>query len=144
MAGEIVIGYDGSENAHSSLDVAIDLAKKLDQKLVIAFAYEERHVGGEIQDYARAVRERGEQVTREAGEIAQQAGLEPELTIERGESAAAALAELAKQRGASMIVVGSRGESALKGLLLGSVAHKLVHLSATPVLVVPHSDGTTS
>jgi nucleotide-binding universal stress UspA family protein len=144
MAGELVIGYDGSDNARAALEVAIDLAKRLDQKLVIAFAYEERHVGGEIQDYARAVRERGEQVTREAADIAQQAGLGPELTVERGESSAAALAELAKQRGASMIVIGSRGESALKGLLLGSVAHKLVHLSATPVLVVPHTDGTTS
>jgi nucleotide-binding universal stress UspA family protein len=41
-------------------------------------------------------------------------------------------------------VIGSRGESALKGLLLGSVAHKLVHLSGTPVLVVPHDGGTTS
>jgi nucleotide-binding universal stress UspA family protein len=144
MAGEIVIGYDGSDNARAALDVAIELARKLDQKLVIAFAYEERQLGGEIQDYARAVRERGVEVTREAGDIAEQAGLDPELAIERGESPAAALAELAKQRGASMIVAGSRGESALKGLLLGSVAHKLVHLSATPVLVVPHHSDTTS
>jgi nucleotide-binding universal stress UspA family protein len=40
-------------------------------------------------------------------------------------------------RGAGMVVIGSRGESALKGLVLGSVAHKLLHLSPAPVLVVP-------
>jgi nucleotide-binding universal stress UspA family protein len=144
MAGEIVIGYDGSDCARAALAVAVDLAKKLDDKLVIAFAYEERHVGGEIQDYARAVRERGEAVIAEGGELARKEGLDPELAIERGDSMAAALADLGSRRGASMIVIGSRGESALKGLLLGSVAHKLLHLSATPVLVVPPEDGTTS
>jgi nucleotide-binding universal stress UspA family protein len=143
VAGEIVLGYDGSDCAHAALGAAIDLAKKLDQKLVIVFAYEQRHLGGEIQDYARAVRERGEAVIAEGGEIARGDGLDPELTVERGESTAAALADLATQRGASMIVVGSRGESALKGLLLGSVAHKLVHLSSTPVLVVPPHGATS-
>jgi nucleotide-binding universal stress UspA family protein len=36
-----------------------------------------------------------------------------------------------------MVVIGCRGESPLKRLVLGSVAHKLLHLSTTPVLVVP-------
>lgn len=35
-----------------------------------------------------------------------------------------------------MIVVGSRGQGALGGLLLGSVAHKVIQLAACPVLVV--------
>ena len=36
-----------------------------------------------------------------------------------------------------MVVIGTRGESPLKGMILGSVAHKLLHLSPAPVLVVP-------
>ena len=35
-----------------------------------------------------------------------------------------------------MIAVGSHGERRLVGAILGSVAHKLVHLSKVPVLVV--------
>ena len=35
-----------------------------------------------------------------------------------------------------MIVVGSHGERPIAGALLGSVPHKLLHLSETPVLVV--------
>ena len=35
-----------------------------------------------------------------------------------------------------MIVVGSYGEAPLKGALIGSTAHKLLHLSERPVLVV--------
>ena len=38
---------------------------------------------------------------------------------------------------AQMIVVGSYGEKPLKGALVGSTAHKLLHLSERPVLVSP-------
>ena len=37
---------------------------------------------------------------------------------------------------ADVIVMGSRGRSDIAGLLLGSTAHKVIHLSDRPVLVV--------
>ena len=36
-----------------------------------------------------------------------------------------------------MIVVGTTGESPLKGAVLGSTPHRLLHLSERPVLCVP-------
>jgi nucleotide-binding universal stress UspA family protein len=36
-----------------------------------------------------------------------------------------------------MIVVGSQGDPLLKGVILGSTPHKLLHLTRRPVLVVP-------
>jgi nucleotide-binding universal stress UspA family protein len=92
--------------------------------------------GGEVQDLGRALHERGEAVNGEAVTTARDAGADAESVIERGDKADA-LARVASERAAAMIVVGSRGESPLKGLVLGSVAHKLLHLATTPVLVVP-------
>jgi nucleotide-binding universal stress UspA family protein len=40
------------------------------------------------------------------------------------------------EAGADVIVTGSRGRGDIAGLLLGSTAHKVIHLSDRPVLVV--------
>jgi nucleotide-binding universal stress UspA family protein len=53
-----------------------------------------------------------------------------------GGSPAGAILEVAREVGAGMVVLGSRGLSELGGLLLGSVANKVIQLSACPVLVV--------
>ena len=42
----------------------------------------------------------------------------------------------AQERGADVIVMGSRGRSDLAGLVLGSTAHKVMHLAEQQVLVV--------
>jgi nucleotide-binding universal stress UspA family protein len=136
MPGDVILGYDGSEGSKKALAAAIELADALQRKLVIAYAYEVSAFGGEVQDLAKALRERGENVTGEAAAAAKGAGVDPETVVISGDRAEA-LASLAADRGAGMLVIGTRGEPPLKGLILGSVAHKLLHLSSAPVLVVP-------
>ena len=53
------------------------------------------------------------------------------------------LVGLADEVDAQMIVVGSYGEKPLKGALVGSTAHKLLHLSERPVLVVRAAVGAS-
>lgn len=43
---------------------------------------------------------------------------------------------LAGYLGCSSIVIGNRGLGVVEGLLLGSVAYKLMHLSPYPLMVV--------
>ena len=50
--------------------------------------------------------------------------------------AAREIVSYAKQVDADVIVMGSRGRGDMAGLLLGSTAHKVIHLSDRPVLVV--------
>jgi nucleotide-binding universal stress UspA family protein len=49
---------------------------------------------------------------------------------------ATTIVELARKRKCTQIVMGNRGHGALKGLLLGSVAMKVVQLSDAPVTLV--------
>ena len=48
---------------------------------------------------------------------------------------AKALLEAADKHDAGVIIMGSRGRTDLASLLLGSVAHKVLHLSHRPVLI---------
>jgi nucleotide-binding universal stress UspA family protein len=50
--------------------------------------------------------------------------------------AAREIVEDAKEHQADVIVMGSRGRGDLTGLVLGSTAHKVIHLADRPVLVV--------
>lgn len=43
----------------------------------------------------------------------------------------------AKAHDASVIVIGTRGRGEIASLVLGSTAHKVIHLASGPVLVVP-------
>lgn len=48
-----------------------------------------------------------------------------------------AMIDVALAHQAGLLVVGTRGRSDLTSMLLGSVAHEVVHKSTLPVLVVP-------
>ena len=138
MAGTLVLGFDGSECAGSALESAIDLARRFGDELVIVFAVEPpvRSVGEEFREHEKALEEVGRDVAGAALRRAQEAGIEAE-TVLVPERPAAAILDVARQRDAHMIVIGTHGESPLRGAVLGSVPHKLLHLSDRPVLVVP-------
>jgi nucleotide-binding universal stress UspA family protein len=139
MARDLIVGYDDSPGARAALEVAIELAGDLGDRLVIAFGYEPPgDIGEELTAARAAVRELGERVAHHALARATAAGVEAELAVVDARPVDALL-ELAESRDARMIVVGSYGESPIKGAILGSVPHKLLHLADRPVLAVPAS-----
>jgi nucleotide-binding universal stress UspA family protein len=134
--GAIVVGYDGSDSSRAALGTAIEVAKALGDKVHVVMAYEVNRFGGEVQDYANALRERAEQVLKLASD--QAAGLGAEIETEIVEASPPdALIAVADQLDARVIVVGTRGESPLKGALVGSTPHKLIQITDRPLLVVP-------
>jgi nucleotide-binding universal stress UspA family protein len=140
MAGTILVGCDASDCANAALDVALGLARELGDQVVIAYAYEPpvRSAGEEVGVHRRALAEIGREVTGPALERARAAGVDAEVELV-AERPVPALLDLARVRGARLIVVGTYGESPLRGAIVGSVPHKLLQVSETPVLVVPHA-----
>ena len=135
MAGPIVVGYDGTDGAKAAVGEAIRLAPALGAAVVLAFAYGRTPAGGEVADLAAALRERGDALTGAALETLRGAGVEARAELVEGKPGEG-LTELAERVGAQMIVVGSYGEKPLRGAILGSTPHRLLHLSERPVLVV--------
>ena len=141
----MIVGYDGSECAKAAVRTALEVGRAYGEPVTIAFAYDLSPVAGELHDYHAALKDLATKRLTEGKEFAHQAGGEVEAVIvER--APAEALVKLADERDARMLVVGTRGESPIKGALLGSTAHKLLHLADRPVLVVPvdRTDGPST
>ena len=137
MAGTIVLGYDGSEGAQGALDQALLLAKEFGDRLVVCFGVAPPgQAGEEYKEHKRALEDLAQKETAKALERAREAGVEAEVALV-SERPAPALADLAAERGARFIVVGTHGEGAIRGALLGSVPHKLLQLTRTPLVIVP-------
>jgi nucleotide-binding universal stress UspA family protein len=134
----IVVGTDGSKGSEAALSEAVDLAKRLDAKLVVvaAAAPVSDLLGGSV--YQARVSEhmnRAREALDAARRIVVTAGVEAEYEIFEGD-AAEELAKIAESRDADLVVVGTRGLGALAGSLLGSVSSELVRRSSRPVVVV--------
>jgi nucleotide-binding universal stress UspA family protein len=133
----IVVGYDGSAASEAALEEALEIAAELGDSVVVAFGYAPPGIwGGEIAEHEEAIEEFGERVTKQAREQASKRGTEIEVALVAKRSAEAVI-EIGDERDARMLVVGGTGESQLKGMILGSTANKLLHLTDRPVLVVP-------
>lgn len=139
MAGYLVVGYDGSDCAKGALEEAIALAKDLDDEVVVVFGYEPYRMGGEIQDHRIALEELGNRVGNAAVDRVRSQGAKAQMRLVDTE-APQALIDVADELDARMVIVGSYGDSPLKGAILGSTPHKLVHMCRRPVLVV-HDGG---
>ncbi|MEU8133688.1 universal stress protein [Streptodolium elevatio] len=136
----VVLGYDESAGAARALGVAIEWASAFGEPLVLVFGAAPPGLGGEeYQSHYEAVRQMGRTALGRAVRTAEEAGLETTVEI-LDEKPAEALVDAAARHSARVIVVGSWSESPLRGALLGSTPHKLLHLSPIPVLCVPTTD----
>ncbi len=135
---DLVVGYDDSSGARRALEVAIELAQPLGDAIVLAYAAAPpgRTVGEEYKAHLSALEEHGRELVAGAAQRIEAAGLSVDVHV-AAQRPVDLLLELADRRAARMIIVGTYGESPLRGAVLGSTPHKLLHLSRVPVLAVP-------
>jgi len=143
MFKEIVWSTDGSEHAQKALPYVKGLAREGGAAITIVHVVERIEGGGAVGVPRRADEpELQARLQKLASDLSEE-GFSASLII-RGDVGARPAHEVvavAQELGADLIVVGARGLSAIGGLLLGSVAQRLLHLAPCPVLVVPAERG---
>jgi nucleotide-binding universal stress UspA family protein len=133
----IVLGYDASPGAERAFETAVELARGFGEKLVIASGVAPGGgVGEEWKQAEAAVEEQARALAEKALARARDAGVDADVELVP-ERAHQALIDVAESHDARFIVVGGWGESPMRGAILGSTPHKLLHLSERPVVVVP-------
>ncbi|WP_328345156.1 universal stress protein [Streptomyces violaceus] len=136
----VVLGYDESPGARRALQVAIEVASAYGEPLVLVYGAAAPGVtGDEYTAHHEAVREAGHSALGHAVRVAGEAGVRTTVEIIDQRPAQALIDAAARHRG-RVIVVGTWGESPVRGALLGSTPHKLLHLSNVPVLCVPAAE----
>ncbi|RZU74302.1 nucleotide-binding universal stress UspA family protein [Micromonospora kangleipakensis] len=151
MSGdEILIGYDGSEDATVALNWALDEAGRSGRPVRLAYVFEWLTVAGWIgpglapgvwpDEHARR---QVEDLVRKAA--ADAAAERPGLTV-RGEVFDGPPALVLQERSAEagMLVLGSRGHGGFGGLLAGSTAVSVTAHAHCPVVVVRDGQAATS
>ena len=150
MTKKFLVAVDGSEHSWKALDVATDLAKACHAALVVLHVIPHEELPDGLKKFAQVeglsieeveVQNRlskliGDKIAIEAEARARNAGLQQvETRVEEGQAATAILA-MVESTGADMLFLGSRGLGDVKGLLLGSVSHKAMHLSPCTCVAV--------
>ena len=133
----IVLGYDESPGAVRALKAAIDVAKAFGEPLVLVYGFAPPGgLGEEYRSHQEALKDIGRTAIEHAVAVADEAGVTTTVELVEEKPTQALLAAAEKHQ-ARVIVVGAWGESPLRGAMLGSTPHKLLHLSTVPILCVP-------
>jgi nucleotide-binding universal stress UspA family protein len=137
MFSKVVVAVDGSEASERTLPVLRELAGPEGVRVEIVHV-RERLVGRPAGPLHVNEDELTDRVKARADELAQ-AGYDTHLHVEPtvGTQPAHIIAEHARACGADLIITGTRGHGPVAGLLLGSVATRLLHVAPCPVVVVP-------
>lgn len=138
MFKTIVLATDGSKQAEKAEQTAIELARENGAKLVLAHINERIAAKGDMPSVTPHEDETKSELTAKVDALSSEgidASVEFASVMLGGPGPA--IAEIADSVDADVIVAGTRGRSSLTGLLVGSVTHKLLHISKRPVLAVP-------
>lgn len=159
MIRDILVPVDGSAHADKAVDLAADLAERYGGRLVLVQVLLMGHVPDEIRalsdksgteepsmalgaGYIEASLPRdvlvdiAEKLLERARSRAEEHGARNVEAYWHAGPPAERILERAAESGVDTIVIGSRGLSDLKGLLVGSVSHKVAHLFEGTVITV--------
>jgi nucleotide-binding universal stress UspA family protein len=136
-----LVPFDGSDHSLRALDLAIQEAKARVEPARLLLLNVQLPLSGDITRFIDRNtvndfhREAGEKILAAAKERLESCGLGHAQHILVGQ-VAHAIVEFADTKGCSMIVMGAHGHGSVSGLLMGSVATKVLHQTSLPVLLI--------
>ncbi len=135
----VLIPVDGSECSVRAVKFLVRKSGLYSEPLDIHLLNVQHPFPGTIQGVQTQAKqfhqEEGEKALASARKLLDAAGIKYRLEVVVGE-VAEAIAHYAREKDIEQIVMGTHGWGAVKGLLMGSVATKVLHLVGVPVLLV--------
>ena len=141
MIATVAVGTDGSGTASKAVEVAIDLAKRWEARIVFISAFkpvDEGRLKREKRDAPEDVQwsinpeEDVDATLRECEELAESAGLKWASEADQGDPAEV-LVQLAEKHEADVLVIGNKG---MQRRMIGSVPNSVTHKANCHVFVV--------
>ncbi len=138
MFDTLLVPVDGSRHSDRAVATAIEIAREHGSHVVVLHLRQRFPTRAGLIDVDLG----DEHLADETARYFKDQGIDARPMTDQTVSGyvAKAIVDTAEDVGAGMIVIGSRGLSDLKGMLLGSTTHRVLHLAKTPVLVV-HGNG---
>ena len=136
MFEKVLLAIDGSEESKRAVETTSELATSTGSEVLVYHVMEREVNQGGVFDMEP--HEVATQLVDEAVGKLKDAGVNASGEVNRGiyGRAAKEILDKAKEFDADLVVMGSRGLTDLTGVLVGSVTHKVLHLTHCPVLVV--------
>jgi nucleotide-binding universal stress UspA family protein len=135
----IVLAIDGSESSDRAVTFASELAKSSGGRIVAVHIKEliAGRFAGPVHVDEDEIQAKVRGQIKDLNDAGISAEIEMHSTMTGGP--APVIAETAGRENADVIITGTRGHTALAGVIVGSVAQRLLHVAPCPVLVVPPS-----
>lgn len=138
-----LLAFDGSDNAKRALQYIIDLAAEAPNlmRVQVLNVQQEPVIYGEyvtadmIDELNSSLMEKSRRTLEDAATALQSAGLEYETHSALG-NVAEQVSEAVQRFGCDTVVMGTRGLGSFAGMILGSVANRVIHEVSVPVLLV--------
>ena len=136
MYDRLLVAVDDSEVSGRVIAAAKDMASLSKGKVWVLHVREREF--GRLGLTPTEPDEEVQQAVREGVDALIRAGIDAQGEVREAVfgQAAREIVNDAKKHDAGIIIMGSRGRSELTSLVLGSTAHKVIHLTDRPVLVV--------
>lgn len=142
MKEKILVAVDGSNTSLEALKEAVRLAEAFQYKVIVLNVQPSFHTlhtrifisESQLKEYQQ---ELFSEATRAAVDFLQSNNIDYEIILKIGD-ASQQICQQARELAVRYIIIGSRGLGAVKGTMLGSVSHSVVHQTQIPIMIIPH------